>query len=120
MPLLLGMKEKLKRQKTESKDEGKKVLVKSPEIDESESSNEAPKEKEGQKVSGAPKLSAYKPKVPFSARLMQQLDQQFSKFLEIFNKLHVNISFIDALRPMPLYAKFLKEILGNKRKLEDC
>ena len=49
MPLLLGMKEKLKRQKTESKNEGKKVVVKSPEIDESESSKEAPKEKKAKR-----------------------------------------------------------------------
>ena len=33
--------------------------------------------------------------------------------------MHINIPFIDALWQMPSYAKFLKEILGNKRKLDD-
>ena len=82
------------------------------EIDESESSKETPR------VSEASKVSIYKPKVPFPARLkQQQLDQQFSKFLEVFKKLHINIPFIDALRQMPSYAKFLKEILRNKKKI---
>ncbi|XP_075515848.1 uncharacterized protein LOC142550655 [Primulina tabacum] len=48
-----------------------------------------------------------------------KLDAQFAKFLEIFKKLHINISFADALMQMPSYAKFLKDILANKRKLED-
>ncbi|XP_075475594.1 uncharacterized protein LOC142506773 [Primulina tabacum] len=48
-----------------------------------------------------------------------QLDTQFSKFLEIFKNLHINIPFAEALAQMPSYAKFLKEILSNKRKLVD-
>ncbi|XP_073019377.1 uncharacterized protein [Primulina eburnea] len=48
-----------------------------------------------------------------------QLDNQFSKFLVIFKKLHINIPFAEALAQMPSYAKFLKEILSNKRKLVD-
>ncbi|XP_073031141.1 uncharacterized protein [Primulina eburnea] len=48
-----------------------------------------------------------------------QLDTQFSKFLEIFKKLHINIPFAEALAQMPSYAKFLKEMLSNKRKLVD-
>ncbi|XP_073120527.1 uncharacterized protein [Henckelia pumila] len=42
-----------------------------------------------------------------------------SKLLEVFKKLHINIPFADALMQMPSYAKFLKDILSNKRKLED-
>ncbi|XP_073313433.1 uncharacterized protein [Primulina huaijiensis] len=48
-----------------------------------------------------------------------KLDAQFGKFLEVFKKLHINILFADALMQMPSYAKFLKDILANKRKLED-
>ncbi|XP_075515330.1 uncharacterized protein LOC142549969 [Primulina tabacum] len=62
----------------------------------------------------------FKPQVPFPQRAKQlQLDTQFSKFLEIFKKLHINIPFAEALAQMPSYAKFLKEILSNKRKLVD-
>ncbi|XP_073060025.1 uncharacterized protein [Primulina eburnea] len=57
---------------------------------------------------------------PFPAALKKaKLDAQFGKFLEIFKKLHINIPFADALLNMPSYAKFLKDILANKRKLED-
>lgn len=48
-----------------------------------------------------------------------KLDAQFSKFLEVFKKLQINIPFADALMQMPSYAKFLKEILSSKRKIEE-
>ncbi|XP_073133563.1 uncharacterized protein [Henckelia pumila] len=48
-----------------------------------------------------------------------KLDSQFAKFLEVFKKLNINIPFADTLMQMPSYAKFLKEILSNKRKLEE-
>ncbi|XP_075515718.1 uncharacterized protein LOC142550529 [Primulina tabacum] len=58
--------------------------------------------------------------LPFPQRAKQlQLNIQFSIFLEIFKKLHINIPFAEALAQMPSYAKFLKEILSNKRKLVD-
>ncbi|XP_022856217.1 uncharacterized protein LOC111377370, partial [Olea europaea var. sylvestris] len=47
------------------------------------------------------------------------MEQQYKKFLEVFKKLHINILLVDALFQMPSYAKFLKDILSNKRKLED-
>ncbi|XP_073120605.1 uncharacterized protein [Henckelia pumila] len=54
-----------------------------------------------------------------SALKKSKLDSQFGKFLEVFKKLNINIPFADALMQMPSYAKFLKEILSNKRKLEE-
>ncbi|XP_061369658.1 uncharacterized protein LOC133312474 [Gastrolobium bilobum] len=69
-------------------------------------------------------------KAPYPQRLQQhEQKKNFSKFLEIFKKLHINIPFAEALEKMPSYAKFLKEILTKKRKLtvkgstiltEDC
>ena len=47
------------------------------------------------------------------------MDDQFSKFLSIFKQLHINIPLIDALEQMPKYAKFLKDIISKKRKLEE-
>ncbi|XP_075103473.1 uncharacterized protein LOC142178050 [Nicotiana tabacum] len=49
----------------------------------------------------------------------EKLDKQFSKFLDILKQLYINIPFADALTQMPSYAKFLKEILSSKRKLEE-
>ncbi|XP_073153675.1 uncharacterized protein [Henckelia pumila] len=42
-----------------------------------------------------------------------------TRIAEVFKKLNINIPFADALMSMPSYAKFLKEILSNKRKLEE-
>ncbi|XP_022843190.1 uncharacterized protein LOC111366720 [Olea europaea var. sylvestris] len=47
------------------------------------------------------------------------MEQQYKKFLETFKKLHINIPFTDILLQMPSYAKFLKDILTNKRKLKE-
>lgn len=54
--------------------------------------------------------------IPFPQRFSQQ-DPQFTKFLDMLKQLHVNIPFVEAISLMPKYAKFLKEILGNKKKL---
>ncbi|WJX67426.1 hypothetical protein P8452_51892 [Trifolium repens] len=56
---------------------------------------------------------------PFPQRLRNEKhDKQFAKFLEIFRKFHINIPFVEAIAQMPKYAKFLKEIISNKKKLE--
>ena len=37
----------------------------------------------------------------------------------MLNQLHVNIQFIDALYQMFLHAKFFKQIISNKRKIDE-
>ena len=44
-----------------------------------------------------------------------KLDKQFTKFMEVFKKLHINIPFVDALEHMPSYVTFRKDILSKKR-----
>ncbi|XP_058005391.1 uncharacterized protein LOC131181359 [Hevea brasiliensis] len=62
----------------------------------------------------------YKPPLPFPQRFQKaKIDKQFGKFLKVLKKLYINISFIDVISQMPSYDKFLKEILSNKRRLED-
>ncbi|XP_050233570.1 uncharacterized protein LOC126682057 [Mercurialis annua] len=62
----------------------------------------------------------YVPKVPFPHRLKKPQDTwKFHKFLETFKKLQINISLADALRGMPHYAKFLKDILMKKRSWDE-
>ena len=64
--------------------------------------------------------SIYDPPIPFPQRLRKNnVDDQFSKFLSIFKQLHINIPLIEALEQMPKYAKFLKDIISKKRKLEE-
>ncbi|KAG9450144.1 hypothetical protein H6P81_010109 [Aristolochia fimbriata] len=48
-----------------------------------------------------------------------KLEEKFSKFIDIFKKLKINIPFVEALMQMPQYAKFLKEVLSGKRKVEE-
>ncbi|XP_021675659.2 uncharacterized protein LOC110661353 [Hevea brasiliensis] len=43
----------------------------------------------------------------------------FGKFLKVLKKLYINIPFTDVISQMPSDAKFLREILSNKRRLED-
>ena len=62
----------------------------------------------------------YQPHLPYPSRLRKDKDdEQYKKFLELFKQLHINIPLVEALGQMPKYAKFLKELLSNKRKLEE-
>ncbi|XP_075474054.1 uncharacterized protein LOC142505108 [Primulina tabacum] len=63
---------------------------------------------------------AFKPAIPYPQRFKKKsLDDQFAKFLEIFKKIHINIPFADALEQMPNYAKFIKDVMSKKRKLQE-
>ena len=54
--------------------------------------------------------------VPFPQRFKaNKLDKEFEKFVKIFKQLHINIPFADAILQIPSYAKFLKEIMIQKR-----
>ena len=79
--------------------------------------NEQPREK--QSVENSTEAKASVP-VPYPQRLKKhKLDKQFTKFMDVFKKLHINIPFADALEQMPSYVKFMKDILSHKRSLAD-
>ncbi|XP_061358075.1 uncharacterized protein LOC133302328 [Gastrolobium bilobum] len=60
-------------------------------------------------------------KVLYPQRLKQEVQKlQYTKFLDIFKKLQVNIPFAEALESMPNYAKFMKDLLSKKHKLKEC
>src|ERR1044072_3579510 len=59
-------------------------------------------------------------RIPFPNAIMKKnLEKQFSKFVSMFKKLHVDIPFSEVLEKMPQYAKFMKEILSKKRRLSE-
>ncbi|XP_057247947.1 uncharacterized protein LOC130590072 [Beta vulgaris subsp. vulgaris] len=65
-------------------------------------------------------IRPYTPPVPFPQRLARaKLEKKYGKFLDILKKLHINIPFLEAIYEMPSYAKFLKDMLSNKRKIEE-
>ncbi|KAD2393546.1 hypothetical protein E3N88_40523 [Mikania micrantha] len=62
----------------------------------------------------------YTPPVPYPSRLKKQkFEEHYGKFLELFKQLHINLTFVEALAQMPKYAKFLKDILTNKKTFEE-
>ena len=65
-------------------------------------------------------IQAYTSAVPFPQRLQNaKREEQFSKFLEIFKKIEVNIPFVEAITQMPNYPKFLKGVLRKKKKIDE-
>ncbi|GKB81523.1 reverse transcriptase domain-containing protein [Tanacetum coccineum] len=63
-----------------------------------------------------------KPTIPYPSRLNDQklrekANNQMLKFLQIFQRLHFDISFADALLHMPKFASAFKSLLSNK---ENC
>ncbi|XP_031095181.1 uncharacterized protein LOC115999474 [Ipomoea triloba] len=59
-----------------------------------------------------------KAKLPFPQRFRTNIDNaKYDKFLQMLRQLHIDMPFIDALGKMSRYAKFLKDLLSNKRKL---
>ncbi|GKD10246.1 hypothetical protein Tco_1189931, partial [Tanacetum coccineum] len=63
-----------------------------------------------------------KPSIPNPSRLNNQklqekTNNQMMKFLQIFQRLHFDISFADSLLHMPKFASTFKSLLSNKEKL---
>ena len=44
------------------------------------------------------------------------MDEQFGKFVEVIQKLYINIPLLNAIQ-VPTDAKYLRDILNNKRPL---
>ena len=44
------------------------------------------------------------------------MEEHFSRFLDVFKKIEIDLPFVEALTQMPNYAKFLKDIMSKKRK----
>jgi hypothetical protein len=68
------------------------------------------------------KVVKYKSKLPYPSRfndeeLREKSKRQMEKFLDIFQKLHFDISFMDALVYMPKFASTFKNLISNKEKL---
>ena len=55
------------------------------------------------------------PLITYPQRLRKsKLNKRFTKFMEVFKKLQINIPFVDALEQMLSYVKFMKDILSKK------
>ncbi|PNX82894.1 hypothetical protein L195_g038931 [Trifolium pratense] len=82
------------------------------------------KEKSGEET--VEKKKPYVPPPPYKPPILypQKLEKsksigQFKKFVELLKQLNITIPFTEAITQMPSYAKFLKEISTNKKRIED-
>ncbi|XP_019425057.1 PREDICTED: uncharacterized protein LOC109333933 [Lupinus angustifolius] len=74
------------------------------------------REKEDKWKSDLPQLKDLPyPKKPFK----KDKERQYTRFLDIFKNLQINISFMEETEQMPIYAKFMKDLLTKKRKLSE-
>ena len=100
-----GKESKIMKEKNDSSKEKE-----SPEKEE-----ELEKKKEGVDRKDIP---GSRPTVPFPQRLQKsKIEEQFARFLKTFQKLEISMPFTEVVTQMPLYAKFLKDILSRKRKI---
>ena len=106
--------EKEKSEKDEiNKGEG---ILENPESPEKERKKEQQQEEERSKKKAQNSMLA----VPFPQRLQKsRIEEQLAKFLKTFQKLEISMSFTEVVTQMPLYAKFLKEILGKKKRFAE-
>nr|GEX51695.1 reverse transcriptase domain-containing protein [Tanacetum cinerariifolium] len=63
-----------------------------------------------------------KPSIPYplslnDQKLREKANNQMLKFIQIFQRIHFDISFADALLHMPKFASTFKSLLSNKEKL---
>ncbi|KAK9075476.1 hypothetical protein SSX86_003800 [Deinandra increscens subsp. villosa] len=88
--------------------------------DPKEATDATPEPEEPQTPIVKPKQKECKPRIPYPERLeKEKMEEQHRKFLSLFKQLHINLPFVEALASMPKYAKFLKDLLSNKKKLKE-
>ena len=117
MAVRLRSGKELEEEKSE-KDEGNKGKGSL----ENAESLEKERKKEQQQEEERSKKKAHNsmPAVPFPQRLQKsKIQEQFTRFLKTFQKLEISMPFTEVVTQMPLYAKFLKEILSKKRRFAE-
>ncbi|KAH9751080.1 hypothetical protein KPL71_014142 [Citrus sinensis] len=84
--------------------------------DELEKSELIPKSQDAQPTRAKPLPIVIPP--PFPSRFVKSKKEEQEKYiLETFRKVEVNIPLLDAIKQIPRYTKFLKELCTSKRKL---
>ncbi|CAN6700814.1 unnamed protein product [Malus baccata var. baccata] len=72
----------------------------------------------GKNVSSSVPTNDFPANVPFPSRFKQTKKEEAEKdILETFRKVQVNIPLLDAIKQVPRYAKFLKELCTNRRRI---
>ncbi|XP_074265280.1 uncharacterized protein LOC141587706 [Silene latifolia] len=63
-------------------------------------------------------VRTYVPPIPFPQRLARaKLEQKYGKFMHMMKGVNITMPFIDAIKEILAYGKFLKELISNKNSL---
>ncbi|CAN6562528.1 unnamed protein product [Malus baccata var. baccata] len=74
--------------------------------------------KEGKNVSNSVPTNVFPSNAPFPNRFKQTKKEEAEKdILETFRKVQVNIPLLDAIKQVPRYAKFLKELCTTRKRI---
>ena len=72
----------------------------------------------GKNVSNSVDTNVFPSNVPFPSRFMQTKKEEAEKdILDTFRKVQVNIPLLDAIKQVPRYAKFLKELCTTRKRI---
>nr|XP_043617415.1 uncharacterized protein LOC122589192 [Erigeron canadensis] len=67
-----------------------------------------------------PSVRPYQPKVPFPQRLKRgKIKENFKKLVELIQNVNISVPLVDLLAGMPNYAKFLKDLISDRKKLQE-
>ncbi|GJY36697.1 reverse transcriptase domain-containing protein [Tanacetum coccineum] len=78
-----------------------------------------PKTQPTKPVKETPLPKPYELKIPYPQRLRKEkIEAQYGKFLDMIRAVRINVPLLDVLAGMPIYGKFLKELISNKHKIE--
>ncbi|XP_074266205.1 uncharacterized protein LOC141588672 [Silene latifolia] len=65
-----------------------------------------------------PLVRTYVPPIPFPKRLARaKFEQKYGKFMHMMKGVNITMPFVDVIKEIPAYGKFLKELISNKNSL---
>ena len=75
-------------------------------------------EKEKKKEEEVVLKTILRPPPPFPQRLKKKVDdEKFSKFMAMLKQLTINVPLVEALKKIPGYVKFMKDLVTKKWKV---
>ncbi|XP_009621763.1 uncharacterized protein [Nicotiana tomentosiformis] len=76
-----------------------------------------PVEENEKEKKGSEPVIVTRPPPPFPQRLQKQKDDaKYKKFLDILSQVCVNLPLVEILQEVPKYARYLRDIVANKRR----
>ncbi|CAN6562452.1 unnamed protein product [Malus baccata var. baccata] len=119
-PSTLGPKEDEKLQFEEEKASPPTAKVETPLPQASIAPKLSNLSNKGKNMSNSVPTNVFPSNVPFRSRFMQTKKEEAEKdILDTFRKVQVNIPLLDAIKQVPRYAKFLKELCKTRKRISN-